>query len=84
MGNGKLLHMMRWYIPKIYNAVMGLSRHMIVVTKDYIVAMHQVMAHCVSTPLRGWKLRPRKEWYGRDKTSEFVIGGRSDSDYAAR
>ena len=52
-GTGKLLHMMRWSRPEIYNAVRDLSRHMSVVTKDHILAIHRVMAHCVSTPLRG-------------------------------
>ena len=41
------------------------------------------MEHCVSTPLRGWKLIPRREWDGKDKTYGFVIRGISDSDYAA-
>ena len=80
-GNGKLLHMMRWLRPEIYNVVRDLSRHMSVVTKYHIVAMHRVMAHCVSTPLRGWKLRPRREWDGKYKTFGFLIGGRSDSEY---
>ena len=75
--------MMRWSRPEIYNAVRGLSRHVSVVIKDHIVAMHRVMAHFVSTPLWEWKLRPRREWDGKDNTFEFVIGGRSDSDYDA-
>ena len=58
-GTGKLLHMMRWSRPEIYNTVRYLSRHMSVVTKYHIVAMHRFMAHFVSTPLRDWKLRPR-------------------------
>ena len=83
-GTGKLINMMRWSRPEIYNAVRKLSRNMSVVTKDHIVAMHRVMAHCVSTPIWGWKLIPRREWYGKYKTFRFVIGGRSDSDYASR
>ena len=55
---------------------------MSVVTKYHIVAMHRVMAHCVLTPLRGWKLKPRRYWDGKDKTFKFVIGGRSDSYYS--
>ena len=80
---GKLLHIISCSRPEIYNAVKDFSMHMSVVTKDNIVAVHQVMAHCVSTPLRGWTLRPRTDWDGKDKTFEFLIGGRSDSDYAA-
>ena len=82
-GTGKLLHMMKWSRPEIYNVVRYLSRPMSVLTKDHIVAMHRVMAHCVLTPLRGWKLIPRRKWYGKDNTFEFVIGGRSDSYYSA-
>ena len=83
-GTGKILHMMRWSRPEIYNAVRDLSRNVSFVTKCHILAIHQVMAHCVSTPIRGWKLRPKREWDGKYKTLEFMIGGRSDSDYAAR
>ena len=82
-GVGKLLHMMRWSRPEIYNAVRDLSRHMSAVTSEHIDAMHRVMAYCVATPLRGWQLKPVREWDGKDKTFEFRLSGRSDSDYGA-
>ena len=82
-GVGKLLHMMRWSRPEIYNSVRDCSRHMSKVTKRHIKAMHRVMKHVVSTPTRGWKLKPKRSWDGKDKEFEFVINGVSDSDYAA-
>ena len=39
-GTGKLLHMMKWSRSEIYNMMRELSRHMSVLTKDHIVAMH--------------------------------------------
>ena len=34
-------------------------------------------------PPRGWKLKPEQKWDGKDKSLNFSIGCRSDSDYAA-
>jgi len=42
-GVGKLLHMMRWSRPEVYNAVRGLSRHMQASTAVHVKAMHRVM-----------------------------------------
>eukprot|EP00957_Ditylum_brightwellii_P005702 434331-Ditylum_brightwellii.AAC.1 len=47
----------------------------------HIVAMHRVMHFCVSTPERGWILRPDAKW-DSDPEFEFTVSGRSDSNYA--
>eukprot|EP00957_Ditylum_brightwellii_P043109 3265550-Ditylum_brightwellii.AAC.1 len=39
------------------------------------------MHFCVSTPERGWTLRPDAKWDG-DPEFEFIISGRSGSNYA--
>ena len=44
-------------------------------------AMHRTMKYCVGSPNRGLLLKPIGEWDG-DPSHEFVITGRSDSDYA--
>jgi hypothetical protein len=44
-------------------------------------AMLQVMNYCVTTADRGLKLKPNRKWDG-DPKFEFIITGRSDSDYA--
>ena len=80
-GVGKLLHMMRWSRPEVYNAVRDLSRHMKASTTTHVKAMHRVMKYCVSTPHRGWTLKPNRKWNGR-KGFLFRIRGKSDSDYA--
>ena len=80
-GVGKLLHMMRWSRPDVYNAVRDLSRHMKACTGIHVKAMHRVMKYCVSTPKRGWRLRPTRSWNGK-KGFLFKIRGKSDSDYA--
>lgn len=80
-GVGKLLHMMRWSRPEVYNAVRDLSRHMKKSAEPHVKAMHRVMKYCVSTPNRGWRLKPKRTWDGR-KGFKFRISGKSDSDYA--
>jgi len=59
-GVGKLLHMVRWSRLEVYNAVHNLSRHMKASISVHVKAMHQVMKYCVSTPNRGWKLKPNR------------------------
>jgi hypothetical protein len=80
-GVGKLLHMMRWSRPEILNAVRELSRYMSGASLAHVKAMHRTMKYCVGKPERGLLLRPEGEWDG-DPSFEFVITGRSDSDYA--
>jgi hypothetical protein len=80
-GVGKLLHMMRWSRPEILNAVRELSRYMPGASLAHVKAMHRTMKYCVGSPECGllWKLIG--EWDG-NPSFEFVITGRSDSDYA--
>jgi len=39
-GVGKLLHMMRWSRPDVYNAICDLSRHIKASTMTHVKAMH--------------------------------------------
>jgi hypothetical protein len=80
-GVGKLLHMMRWTRPEIQNAVRGLSKFMSGATLVHYRAMLRVMNYCVTTANRGLELKPDRKWNG-DPQFEFLITGRSDSDYA--
>jgi hypothetical protein len=80
-GVGKLLHMMRWSRPEILNAVRELSRYMPGASLAYVKAMHRTMKYCVGSPECGLLLKPIGEWDG-NPSYEFVITGRSDSDYA--
>jgi len=80
-GVSKLLHIMRWSRPEVYNAVHDLSRHIKANTAVHVKAVHRVMKYCVSTPNRGWKLKPNKTWDGK-KGFLFQIRGKSDSYYA--
>ena len=80
-GVGKLLHLMRWSRPEILNAVRELSRYMSGASKAHVKAMHRTMKYCVGMPESGLLLNPTGYWDG-DPSYEFVILGRSDSDYA--
>eukprot|EP00957_Ditylum_brightwellii_P027404 2071742-Ditylum_brightwellii.AAC.1 len=59
-GTGKLLDMMRWSCPDVLNSVRELSRSMSGngAVPAHTVAIHRAIHFCVSTPERGWTLRP--------------------------
>jgi hypothetical protein len=64
-GVGKLLHMMQWSRPEIYNAVRELLRFMTVGASDaHIKAMTLVMEYCVETKDLGLVLNPNVKWNG--------------------
>ena len=81
-GVGKLLHLMRWSRPEIWNSVREVSRRMQMANEDHMKAMKRIMKYCYSTKKRGWKLNPRTDWNGTSMSYEFTIAGRSDSNYA--
>jgi len=81
-GVGKLLHMCRFTKPSIQNAVRDLSQRVKGAILDHVHAMHRVMNYCVTMKGKGWVLRPNRTWDGKDKSFEFVLEGKSDSDYA--
>ena len=81
-GVGKLLHMMRWSRPEIYNTVRDCSRHNQEVNHGHYEAMLQIINYCVKTKDRGLTPAPNMKWNGRDKNFEFEILGRADSNYA--
>jgi hypothetical protein len=81
-GVGKLMHMMRWSRPEIWNATREVSRRMTMANEAHMKALKRTMKYCVDTPNRGWTLRPNREWDGKDTTFEFIISGKSDSNYA--
>ena len=78
---GKLVHIIRWSRPDIYNLMQYLTCQMSAVAKDHIYVMHRMMVYCVATPLQGWKLKPSINLVGKDKLFEIEIEGKSDSDY---
>ena len=52
-GLGKLLHMMHWSRPEIYNTGMDLSCHMSVVTEKHVKAIYKMMGYVDGTTSRG-------------------------------
>jgi hypothetical protein len=79
-GTGTLLHMMRWSRPKILNLMRELSPCMSGASMPHVEAMHRTMKYCVVKSKYGLLLKPDCEWNG-NPSFEFVITGRSDSDY---
>ena len=80
-GVGKLMHMMQYSRPEIYNAVRDLARHMKEPRQVHFDAMLRVMKYCIDTPNRGLTLKPEGEWNG-SRDYLFEISSKSDSDYA--
>ena len=81
-GVGKLLHMMRWSRPEIWNAVRETSRRMQIASRAHLAAMLRIMKYCIMTKDDGWVLKPSRKWDGKDKSFKFNIRGKSDSNYA--
>jgi hypothetical protein len=81
-GVGKLIHLAKWSRPEILNAVRDLARHMSAPSTKHLQALDRCMAHVVQTPNRGLVLKPEGSWDGKGE-HEFVILGRSDTNYAA-
>ena len=81
-GVGKMLHLMRWSRPNIWNSVRELSRRMVNCNQDHMKAILRVMKYCVNARNKGWYLQPERTWYGKDKTFEFKIAGKADSNFA--
>ena len=79
---GKLLHMMRWSRPEIYNAVRECSRRMSKASPDHMKAVLRIMKYCAETKDRGWELKPSRKWDGIDLSFEFRIRGKADSNFA--
>ncbi len=82
-GVGKLLHLMKWTRPDMLNAVRELSRFMTGASPAHMSAMRRAMKfrYCTGTPNRGILLKPNMRWDG-NPDFEFIVSGRSDSDYA--
>ena len=81
-GVGKLLHLMKWSRPDILNSVRDLSKFMKQGTQHHLKAMFRVMRYCMDTSKCSKILRPVGCWNGDKDSFEFVIRGRSDSDFA--
>ena len=80
-GVGKLLHFMRWSRPQIWNAVRELTKHNSRCNETHIKEMKRVMAYCVSTPNRGWRISPLIKINIGDNV-QLRIKGASDASYA--
>ena len=59
-----------------------MAKHMQVANDSHTKAMERTMSYCLRTRERGLTLAPVGEWDGTDENFEFIVSGRSDSDYA--
>jgi hypothetical protein len=81
-GVGKLMYLSKLTRPDIANAARDLARHSHCPNQGHYKAMGHALRYVRATPNRGLLLRPTGTWDGKDKDYEFVIRGRSDSNYA--
>ena len=82
-GTGKILHMSRWSRPESLNLVRETCRFAQDATKEQYDSVHRIMKYYHVTPKRGWYLRPKRTWDGKDKNFEFIILGKSDETFAS-
>ena len=80
-GTGKLMHMMHYSRPELYNCVRNQARHMGHAGKKHMKAILRCMKYIVDRPNRGLVLQPDVLWDGDPKT-KFIVAGRSNYDYA--
>jgi hypothetical protein len=80
-GVGKAMHMMQYSWPDTYNAVRDLARHMTSAMQVHMDAMLRLMKYAEDTRDRGLVFNLTLKWDG-SKKHEFIISGRSDSNYA--
>jgi hypothetical protein len=73
---GKMLHLMRWSRPDIWNSTREASIRM-----QKANNAHEMM-YCTDTRDQGWKLKLTRKWNGKDKNFEFILIAKSDSNYA--
>jgi hypothetical protein len=73
--------MMKWTCLEILKAVRELSRFMSGATQEHMKAMCRTLNYCVGAPNRGLLLKPTMKWDG-NPDFEFIVNGRSDSDFA--
>jgi hypothetical protein len=79
-GVGKLRYLATWSRPDILNAVREVSRQLKHPNEEHYQAMLHLMQFCVATASRGRLLSPNDKWNG-DKAFEFIVSGRSDSNF---
>ncbi len=80
-GMRKAMHAMQYSKPETYNTVQDLSRHMHEATQDHYQAMLCVLKYSLDYGDQGLEIKPNRKWEG-SWSHEFIISGRSDSDYA--
>ena len=76
----KMMHVVRWSRPEIYDAS-NCERHMMHVGKTHYNAMINIMNYCAPTPERGLVLKPYNNWDGISKEYKFEVTVKTDSDY---
>jgi hypothetical protein len=77
-----IMHMVQWSRPDILQSVRALARYMHAPREVHWRALQYLLAYMYGTLNRGLSLRPVRLRDG-SKGHEFIIGGQSDSNYAA-
>ena len=80
-GTGKILHVIIWSRPDIWNTTRELTKAVKGSSRNHYLAILKCMKFCIRTKNRGWAPKPTRKWDGK-KGFKFRISDRSDSDYA--
>jgi hypothetical protein len=77
-----IMFIMQWSRPDLYNTGHSLALYMHTPNESHWKALHYCLAYIMGTKNRGLVTKPSRLWDG-SKDFEFIIHGRSDSNYAA-
>jgi hypothetical protein len=80
-GVEKLSPMVRWSRPDVWNAARELSKSMLGASQAHMKATQRTMQYFFNTPNQGILLQPN-EHCDESPQFEFMVSGKSDSDYA--
>jgi hypothetical protein len=77
-----IMFIIQWSRPDLYNTGRSLGRYMHAPNESHWKALHYCLAYIMGTKNRGLVIKPSRLWDG-SKDFEFIIHGRSNSNYAA-
>ena len=79
---GLQLFVGRWSRPESLNAIREASRQSKNSTPWHRRYANRITKYLIDTPNRGWYLKPKRKWDGKDKNFKFRLHAKSDSNYA--
>ena len=81
-GVGKLIHLGKYSKSECLNRIRELSRFGSKPNYAHYKSMLRTSKYCIDTKSKGLMLKPNRKWDPKDRSFQFEITGKSDSDFA--